>query len=65
MLYLSEVLMGQHDLASFEDLVRAVRAAARDERFLHLDVKPPFPDTPPNWEDRLESAFNGALPHRG
>ncbi len=59
MLYLSEVLMSRHDIESFDDLVRAVRAAAREERFLRMDIKPPFPDTPPNWEDRLESAFNG------
>ena len=25
--------------------------------FFRMDVKPPFPDTPANWEDRLESAF--------
>ena len=38
-----------------------VREKARTERFFRMDVKPPFPDTPENWEDRLESAFSGAL----
>jgi len=23
-------------------------------------VKPPFPDTPQDWEDRLEAAFSAA-----
>jgi hypothetical protein len=26
-----------------------------------MDVKPPFPDTPDNWEDRLEAAFSGPV----
>lgn len=64
MLYLSEVLLRHHHLESFEDLVDAVRAAAREERFLRMDIKPPFPDTPHNWEDRLESAFSSVLPDR-
>jgi hypothetical protein len=24
-------------------------------------VKPPYPDTPENWEDRLEAAFSGLV----
>ena len=27
------------------------------ERFFRIDVRPSFPDTPENWEDRLEAAF--------
>ena len=60
MLHISDILIERHDLASFADLVGAVEARARDERFLRLDVKPPFPDTPENWEDVLESAFTAA-----
>ena len=43
----------------FEDLVKAVhdQARAKQERFFRMDVRPPFPDTPDNWEDRLEAAF--------
>jgi hypothetical protein len=26
-----------------------------------MDVKPPYPDTPDNWEDQVESAFTAAL----
>lgn len=58
MLYLSELLIRGHDLTSFQDLVEAVRKAARQERFMHMDIKPPFPDTPENWEDILEGAFS-------
>jgi hypothetical protein len=60
MLNLSEVLMEkQHEMESFEDLLQAVHdlARSRNERFFRIDVKPPFTDTPDNWEDRLEAAF--------
>lgn len=61
MLHVSELLLQRHDLDSFKDLLRAVKQAARSERFFRMDVKPPFSDTPENWEDQLESAFMGAL----
>lgn len=58
MLYLSELLIEHHELESFEQLQELVRRKARDgERFFRMDVKPTFPDTPENWEDRLEAAF--------
>jgi hypothetical protein len=60
-LNLSEVLLEHHELESFEGLVEAVRRGARGERFFRMDIKPPFADTPDNWEDVLESAFNGVL----
>lgn len=60
MLHVSDILIERHDLESFADLVEAVRARAREERFMRIDVKPPFPDTPDNWEDVLESAFSTA-----
>ena len=55
--YLSEILLQNHDLESFADLVGAVRRHAAGERFLHMDIKPPYFDTPDNWEDVLEAAF--------
>lgn len=61
MLYLSEILMqSQQELNSFEELVELVRTQAKtsNERFFRMDIKPQFPDTPDNWEDRLEAAFN-------
>ena len=60
MLHVSDILIERHDLESFAELVDAVRKRAGEERFLRMDVKPPFPDTPGNWEDVLESAFTTA-----
>ena len=61
MLYLSEILLQHHDIDSFEELIAVVQAKARagGEMFFRMDVKPTYPDTPPNWEDRLEGAFCG------
>jgi hypothetical protein len=64
MLNLSEILLKNHDMSSFNELIEAVREGAQNERFLRMDIKPPFSDTPENWEDVLESAFNGHLPNR-
>lgn len=62
MLKLSELLVGNSELESFEDLIPMVQAVAGSgERFFRMDVKPPFPDTPENWEDRLEAAFSGPI----
>lgn len=61
MLWLSEILMQNHQLESFVDLIGAVEArASQGEIFLRMDIKPPFPDTPSNWEERLEAAFTNA-----
>nr|VFJ62428.1 MAG: hypothetical protein BECKFW1821C_GA0114237_100253 [Candidatus Kentron sp. FW] len=60
MLHVSELLLQHHDLASFEDLIKVVRERAKTELFFRIDVKPPFLDTPENWEDQLESAFSSA-----
>ncbi|MCK5523827.1 MAG: sulfur relay protein DsrC [Thiomargarita sp.] len=58
MLYLSELLMQHHDLQNFDELVKLVKQQTETgERFFRMDVIPPFPDTPENWEDRLEAAF--------
>ncbi len=66
MLWLSEVLLQEHDLDSFEGLCDKIRErAAQGEMFFQMDVKPPFPDTPPDWEDRLEAAFAQGPRSRG
>jgi hypothetical protein len=41
--------------------VAAVRKLAAGERFLHMDIKPPYFDTPENWQDVLEAAFTGVV----
>ena len=35
--------------------------ARKGEIFIRIDLKPPFPDTPENWEDKVEAAFNSYL----
>jgi hypothetical protein len=61
-LWLSEILIQHKDIESFSELVALVQDAARSgERFFRIDIKPPFPDTPDDWEDRLESAFSGLV----
>lgn len=62
MLKLSEILLSNQDIESFEELVPLIQAVAGSgERFFRMDVKPPYPDTPENWEDRLEAAFSGLV----
>lgn len=61
MLTLSELLIGDHRLETFEQLLDAVRERARaGEIFIEMDVRPPFPDTPGDWEQRIEAAFTSA-----
>ncbi len=58
MIWLSEILMQNQDLESFQQLIELVQQRAREgERFLSSDVRPPFPDTPMDWEERIEAAF--------
>ena len=59
MLHLSEILLQHHDIATFEQLLEVVRSRAGTEMFFRIDIKPPYPDTPANWEDQLEGAFVG------
>jgi hypothetical protein len=61
MLYLSEILIQNHDVDTFEKLIEVVKEKARSsgEIYFDMDVKPQFGDTPANWEDLLEGAFAG------
>lgn len=62
MLKLSEILVANQEIESFDELIPLVQAVARDgERFFRMDVKPPYLDTPDHWEDRLEAAFSGLI----
>jgi len=59
MLYLSQVMIANQDMQSFDDLKLVIKEfARRGEMHLRFDVKPPFPDTPSDWEERLEAAFS-------
>ncbi len=57
MLYLSEILIQNPDLESFDELLSAVKERSKSEMFFRIDVKPQYFDTPEDWEDRLEAAF--------
>jgi len=61
MLYLSEVMIQNPQLNTFAELLQTITRRAQETGELHfkIDVKPPYPDTPENWEDRLEGAFVG------
>ncbi len=61
MLWLSEVLLQHHELQSFEELkLKLGERAQQGEMFFRMDVRPPFQDTPENWEDILEAVFTAA-----
>jgi hypothetical protein len=61
MLWLSEILIQHHELETFEQLSEVVKErACQGEMFFRMDVKPPFQDTPMDWEDRLEAVFTSA-----
>jgi hypothetical protein len=62
MLKLSDILVTHQEVECFGELIPLVQDVARGgERFFRMDVKPPYPDTPDNWEDRLEAAFSGLI----
>jgi hypothetical protein len=62
MLKLSDILIAHKEVESFQGLIPLIEEVARSgERFFTMDVKPPFNDTPENWEDRLEAVFSGRI----
>ncbi|HHJ18978.1 MAG TPA: sulfur relay protein DsrC [Gammaproteobacteria bacterium] len=61
MLLLSEVLLQEHHLTSFESLKETiVKRALAGEFSFSPDIKPQFADTPEDWEEQLEIAFSSA-----
>ncbi len=62
MLYLSSILIDEKDIETFDELLEIIKIRAKDgEIFIKIDLKPPFPDTPENWEDKIESAFSSYI----
>jgi hypothetical protein len=62
MLKLSDILISHKEVESFDELIPLIQDVARSgERFFRMDVKPPYHDTPENWEDRLEAVFSGRV----
>lgn len=66
MLWLSEILLQEHQLASFSALKDEVRQRAQTsgELFFRMDVRPPFNDTPEDWETQLEAVFTSVSDNR-
>lgn len=63
MLHVSDLLLQHREITTFAELVDVVKLRAKDYRFFRMDIKPPFPDTPLNWELVLEGAFSGVTNH--
>ena len=62
MLYLSAVIIEEKDIETFDELLIAIKERAKNgEIFIRLDLKPPYPDTPKDWEEKIESAFSGYI----
>ena len=59
MIYLSELLIQNPGFESFEELVQLIESKKEGEIHLKVDIKPNYPDTPSNWEDKIEGAFAG------
>jgi len=60
MLHVSELLLQHREISTFEELIDVVKERAKCEMFFRMDLKPPYPDTPNNWEMILEAAFSSA-----
>ena len=61
MLTVSNILLKHRELSSFEQMRQLIKTYASDgAMFLSFDVRPPFEDTPENWEAQLEAAFTAA-----
>lgn len=60
MIYLSELLIQNPGYESFEQLLTLIDEKAQQGAIhLKIDIKPSYPDTPGNWEDKVEGAFAG------
>ncbi len=59
MIYLSELLIQNPGFDSFEELLQLIDKVKEGEIHLKVDIKPAYPDTPSNWEDKIEGAFAG------
>ncbi len=58
MISLSQIMIRNPQLESFQQLIATVERYAGDGEILfEPDIKPPYPDTPRNWQDVLEAAF--------
>ena len=59
MIYLSELLIQNPGFETFEELLQLIDKVKEGEIHLKVDIKPNYPDTPSDWEDKIEGAFAG------
>jgi len=60
MIYLSELLIQNPHFETFDQLMDLIGQKAQEGAIhLKIDIKPSYPDTPGNWEDKVEGAFVG------
>lgn len=59
MLHLSEIMIQNPHLDSFADLLAIIQERKTEAIHLKIDIKPNYPDTPADWEDKIEGAFSG------
>jgi hypothetical protein len=63
---LSDLIISHPEVRSYVDLERLVIEAAKSGMILlYMDLKPDFPDTPRDWQKRLELAFYKADTPKG
>ena len=57
-----DIVVEHKDVETFDEFLEVIRQkAVEGEMFIRFDLKPPFPDTPENWQDRVESVFSGYI----
>ncbi|HEY5602473.1 MAG TPA: sulfur relay protein DsrC [Gammaproteobacteria bacterium] len=59
MLHLSELMIQNPQLNSFDELLAVIKQRKHESIHLKIDIKPNYPDTPADWEDKVEGAFSG------
>jgi len=57
MLRVSDLLLEHREVTTFAEFVEVVKLRAKGELFFRMDLKPPYADTPQDWESALEAAF--------
>jgi hypothetical protein len=59
MIYTSQVLKMHPELKNFSQFKKIVQALGEQgEILIEMDQKPPYPDTPDNWDMELEYVFS-------
>lgn len=63
MIELSEIIIQNPHIDTFQELLAAVRQRGQEGQVLmSFDIKPDYPDTPRNWQWALEAAFTERQP---